>query len=284
MHVVLITLPHSADQFTAGSGENCKGSIPLSIVLTVDRCEKRRLGPEFPFLVTTSSDDVTHNFELAAASENELDEWLEAFDVALSSSAGKPNRTLLSDPSGTSCSHLDDFSFIDSTGEQTAMEHACVGSGGTAKVYRVQYTSREGVGARFGGVRGGEVYAMKVMSKRNQAFSPELLQNLTEEQGILHRLRALQHPNILQMHHVFDRSDSLHLVLDLCECDMWASIEKAYMESGRRHGFAPDQARRYAGELARALQALHELGYIHCDLKMEVITDLTSIRHLSDIY
>src|SRR3974377_479022 len=112
---------------------------------------------------------------------------------------------------------------------------ALIGAGGMGEVYRARDT------------RLNRDVAIKVLPAM-LAQDPERLARFTREAQIL---AALNHPNIAQIYGVEDRA----LVMEL-------------VEGAPLHGPLPaETALQYARQITSALEAAHEKGIVHRDLK-----------------
>lgn len=121
----------------------------------------------------------------------------------------------------------------------------CAGRGGMSVVYRAQEEAT------------GELVALKMMSYR-LIYDSGALARFKREAEILH---GLDHENIARLKRLFPAYNTYFLVMEFCEgVDLrrWVSSRGPLAES---------QVRRILGQLARALEYVHQRGFVHRDLK-----------------
>jgi hypothetical protein len=120
-----------------------------------------------------------------------------------------------------------------------------VGRGGMSVVYRAREEATE------------ELVALKMMSYR-LIYDPGALDRFKREAEIL---QGLDHPNIARLKRLFEAYNTYFLVMELCE-----GVDLARLV--RRHGqLAEPQVRPILGQLATALEYVHQRGIVHRDLK-----------------
>lgn len=119
------------------------------------------------------------------------------------------------------------------------------GRGGMSVVYRAEDQ------------RTGETVALKMMSYR-LIYDADALSRFRDEADIL---RDLQHEHIAKLHRLFQAFNTYFLVMEFCEgTDLARLLDE--------HGPRPEtQVRAILGQLAHALQYVHERGFVHRDLK-----------------
>ena len=121
----------------------------------------------------------------------------------------------------------------------------CVGRGGMAVVYEATELAT------------GERVALKMMSHR-LVYQPGAPSRFEREARIV---EPLEHENIARMKGHFPAFRTEFIVMEFCEGATLADLLA-------RHGaFPEDQARRVLGQLATALQFVHDRGVVHRDLK-----------------
>lgn len=107
-----------------------------------------------------------------------------------------------------------------------------------------------------------ERYAVKVISKENFRHQPKFVVNLRQEITLL---MSLSHPNIIEIHDVFDELGYVYLILEYMEGgELLDSIisEKFYPEH---------KAKIVMKQMFEALKYLHDRNISHRDLKPENI-------------
>jgi len=121
----------------------------------------------------------------------------------------------------------------------------CVGRGGMAVVYEAV------------DVASGERVALKMMSHR-LVYQPGAFSRFEREARIV---EPLEHDNIARMKGHFPAFRTEFIVMEFCDGSTLAELLT-------RHGaFPEDQAKRVLGQLATALQFVHDRGVVHRDLK-----------------
>jgi eukaryotic-like serine/threonine-protein kinase len=120
-----------------------------------------------------------------------------------------------------------------------------IGRGGMSVVYRAQEEST------------GDLVALKMMSYR-LIYDPDALARFHQEAEIL---QALDHENIAHLKRLFAAFNTYFLVMELCE---GVDLQRLVRSRGR---LAEAQVRPILGQLARALEYVHQRGLVHRDLK-----------------
>ena len=121
----------------------------------------------------------------------------------------------------------------------------CVGRGGMAVVYEATELAT------------GERVALKMMSHR-LVYQPGAFSRFEREARIV---EPLEHDNIARLRGHFPAFRTEFIVMEFCEGATLADLLA-------RHGpFPEDQAKRILGQLATALQFVHDRGVVHRDLK-----------------
>jgi predicted Ser/Thr protein kinase len=121
----------------------------------------------------------------------------------------------------------------------------CVGRGGMAVVYEATELAT------------GERVALKMMSHR-LVYQPGAFSRFEREARIV---QPLKHDNIARMKGHFPAFRTEFIVMEFCEGSTLADL------LSRHDVFPEDQAKRILGQLAAALQFVHERGVVHRDLK-----------------
>jgi len=121
----------------------------------------------------------------------------------------------------------------------------CVGRGGMSVVYRAEDLST------------GELVALKMMSYR-LIYDARALARFRQEAEIL---QSLDHENIAHLKRLFPAYHTYFLVMELCE---GVDLQRLVGSRGR---LAESRVRPILGQLARALEYVHQRGIVHRDLK-----------------
>ncbi|KAF1333814.1 Agc protein kinase, partial [Globisporangium splendens] len=117
--------------------------------------------------------------------------------------------------------------------------------------------------------RDGELYAMKVISKRSVAEN-NLAEKILSERDVL---GGTHHHSLVHLHWAFQTQNSLFLVMDYCP----GGELSVHLQHAER--FSEEVAIFYAAEIVLALEHLHRHGIIYRDLKPENML-LTENGHL----
>lgn len=137
-----------------------------------------------------------------------------------------------------------------------------VGRGGMGTVYR----ARDRVL--------GDKVAVKVM-KAELSRRPEMIRRFGSEMALARKVR---HPNVCRIYAAGEEGGRLYLAMELVEGTDLRTILRR-----RKGGLDPEQAFAYGMELADGLQALHDAGIVHRDVKApNVIVDGKGIPRLMD--
>ena len=137
-----------------------------------------------------------------------------------------------------------------------------IGRGGMGTVYR----ARDRVL--------GDRVAVKVL-KSELSRRPEMIRRFRTEMGLARKVR---HPNVCHIYAAGEDEGRLYLAMELIQGTDLRSLVQA-----RKEGLPPEQAFELAVQLASGLQALHDGGIVHCDLKgTNVILDGKGRPHLMD--
>eukprot|EP01083_Nonionella_stella_P120967 363057_1 len=105
-------------------------------------------------------------------------------------------------------------------------------------------------------------FAVKIINKRY--LTDKEISGLKNEINIL---KFISHKNIIKLRHIFNESQSILMVLELCEKnDLFDKISTS--ENSR---LSEKESAEIFYELCNALQHIHENGIVHRDLKLENI-------------
>jgi serine/threonine protein kinase len=138
-----------------------------------------------------------------------------------------------------------------------------IGRGGMGTVYR----ARDRVL--------GDKVAVKVM-KAELSRRPEMIRRFRSEMRLARKVR---HPNVCRIYAAGEEEGRLYLSMELIEGTDLRTILRQ-----RKTGLAPEQAFEYGMALARGLQALHDAGIVHRDVKApNVMVDAKGRPHLMDL-
>ncbi|KNC49743.1 AGC protein kinase [Thecamonas trahens ATCC 50062] len=136
-----------------------------------------------------------------------------------------------------------------------------LGKGAFAKVYLVRLEAT------------GEVFAMKVLSKKDIVERDEVEHTLGERNILL----KVDHPFIVRMYYAFQSPSKLFFVLE------YVPGGELFTLLQRKRRLPEEQVRLYAAEMVLALEHLHSLGIIYRDLKPEnVLLDKDGHIRLAD--
>ncbi|HEY6553197.1 MAG TPA: serine/threonine-protein kinase, partial [Vicinamibacteria bacterium] len=136
-----------------------------------------------------------------------------------------------------------------------------IGRGGMGTVYR----ARDRVL--------GDKVAIKVM-RGDLSRQPEMIRRFGSEMGLLRKVR---HPNVCRIFGSGDEGGRLWLCMELVEGQELRTIL-------RRGPLELEQAFEWASQIANGLQALHEIGLVHRDVKaLNVMIDGKGVARLMDL-
>ncbi|URE16082.1 hypothetical protein MUK42_10474 [Musa troglodytarum] len=116
----------------------------------------------------------------------------------------------------------------------------------------------------------GEVVAIKKM--KIKYYSWEECLNLREVKS----LRRLNHPKIIKLKEVIRENDTLYLVFEYMECNLYQLMKK------RGKPFTEVEIRNWCFQIFQALAYMHQRGYFHRDLKPENILVTKNILKIAD--
>src|SRR5260221_3941671 len=121
-----------------------------------------------------------------------------------------------------------------------------IGRGGMGTVYR----ARDRVLS--------DKVAIKVL-RSELSRRPEMIRRFRSEMALARKVR---HPNVCRIYAAGEEEGRLYLSMELIE-----GLDLRTILRERKTGLAPEQAFEYGMELARGLQALHDGGIVHRDVK-----------------
>jgi len=205
------------------------GIISLSTaprIQSIDR-KKKIYGFEIPTPART--------FYLSAETEADKQSWMEALEKQIASSkkvAAKTEEKV----------SVADFELLN-----------LVGKGSFGKVIQVRKIDT------------GEIFAMKVLSKRHIVEHNEVAHTKSEKNILM----KLQHPFLVGLNYSFQTDDKLYFILD------YVNGGELFYHLQREKRFSEDRVRFYGAEIVLALEYLHSAGVVYRDLKPEnlLLTD-----------
>lgn len=93
----------------------------------------------------------------------------------------------------------------------------------------------------------------------------------------MENLQRIKHPNICQLHDVYDTTNYLHLVMELCDGGM------LFTDIAKRHHYFESDAATAAKALFEAVKYLHNQGVAHRDIKPQnILLDKHGTMKLAD--
>uniref|UniRef100_A0A8B9K7H5 Ribosomal protein S6 kinase n=1 Tax=Astyanax mexicanus TaxID=7994 RepID=A0A8B9K7H5_ASTMX len=129
-----------------------------------------------------------------------------------------------------------------------------LGTGAYGKVFLVRKVS---------GHDSGKLYAMKVLKKATIVQKAKTAEHTRTERQVLEHIR--QSPFLVTLHYAFQTDTKLHLILD------YVNGGELFTHLVQRVHFKEQEVALYSGEIALALEHLHQLGVVYRDLKLENI-------------
>ncbi|KAK1793548.1 hypothetical protein P4O66_011922, partial [Electrophorus voltai] len=109
----------------------------------------------------------------------------------------------------------------------------------------------------------GKLYAMKVLKKATIVQKAKTAEHTRTERQVLEHIR--QSPFLVTLHYAFQTDTKLHLILD------YVNGGELFTHLVQRVRFKEQEVALYSGEIALALEHLHQLGIVYRDLKLENI-------------
>jgi len=172
---------------------------------------------------------------MIADTTEEQDSWLSVIssqvDVALGRRESDAQRNTDEKKVG-----IDDFAMI-----------SIIGQGSFGKVVQVRMKDT------------GDIFAMKVLSKKNVVDRGELEHTISERNILMN----INHPFIMKLHYSFQSPDKLYLVMD------FVNGGELFYHLQQTRRFPMDRALFYTAEITLGLEYLHLNGIIYRDLKPE---------------
>ncbi|EGG16926.1 protein serine/threonine kinase [Cavenderia fasciculata] len=115
----------------------------------------------------------------------------------------------------------------------------------------------------------GEIFAMKVLSKKHIVEHNEVEHTLSER----NILQKINHPFLVNLNYSFQTEDKLYFILD------YINGGELFYHLQKEKKFSEDRVRYYGAEIVLALEHLHLSGVIYRDLKPENLL-LTNEGHI----
>jgi len=141
-------------------------------------------------------------------------------------------------------------------------EGECMGSGGTASVYKVVQKTT------------GKEFALKVVSLSQ--LDTQAKELLLKEIGLI---KMMDHPNVVKVFEVFQTVSVLYIVMELCTGgELFDKLYDQVDEQGNETAkFSEADAHHLVKRMIGSLAYLHTNGIVHRDLKLEnfIFTDTT---------
>jgi serine/threonine protein kinase len=121
--------------------------------------------------------------------------------------------------------------------------------------------------------RDGQLYAMKVMSKRLLAEHQQVEQTLIEKAVLIETV----HPFLVGAHYTFQTDNHIFMVLD------YVPGGELFRRLKEEERFSENRSRLYAAEILLGLGHLHSRGFVYRDLKAEnILVDADGHLRLTD--
>jgi serine/threonine protein kinase len=202
--------------------------IDLSAVRVIVRAPECRRQPAFKVCIPN-----VHTWTFVCQTDAEMREWIDTLEALRvgKPAASRPMRIAVR-------VGINDFSFV-----------ANIGRGSYGIVQLVRYKGN------------GELYAMKVMSKRVVAEYGQIEQILRERNVLL----RLAHPFLVCAHFTFQTDTKIVMILD------YVPGGELFARLKYEHHFSESRAKLYAAEILLGLGHLHGNGLAYRDLKPENI-------------
>lgn len=115
----------------------------------------------------------------------------------------------------------------------------------------------------------GEIFAMKVLSKKHIVDHNEVIHTISEKNILM----KLHHPFLVGLNYSFQTEEKLYFILD------YINGGELFYHLQREKRFSEERVRFYGSEIVLALEYLHKEGVIYRDLKPENLL-LTNEGHI----
>ena len=107
---------------------------------------------------------------------------------------------------------------------------------------------------------------------KRKYYSWDECMNLREVQS----LRKLRHPNIVKLKEVIRENDTLHMVFENLECNLYELMKD------RKKFFPESQVRNLMFQILQGLNHMHKHGYFHRDMKPENVLVAKDVAKVAD--
>jgi len=190
---------------------------------------KRKKKGEMTLHVVTPN----RNYYMIAETHEVLDSWQNVISNQVDVALGRRDSDIPIDGKKIG---VDDFTMI-----------SIIGQGSFGKVVQVRMKDT------------GDIFAMKVLSKKNVVERGELEHTISERNILMN----INHPFIMKLHYSFQSPDKLYLVMD------FVNGGELFYHLQQTRRFPVERALFYTAEITLGLEYLHLHGIIYRDLKPE---------------
>jgi len=166
-------------------------------------------------------------YYLCAEAEDEMKTWLTVIRTSITGSNKQAKEMT-----------VDDFQLLHT-----------IGKGSFGKVLQVRKKDN------------GQIYAMKILNKKNIIDNNELEHTKTERNILM----KLAHPFLVNLNYCFQSEENLYFIMD------YINGGELFFHLQKEHKFTPDRVRFYSAEIVLGLEYLHNSGVVYRDLKPENI-------------